>query len=1279
MTTFLWSFEALARLCGRQDPGVKGWAADRVRRLYPKEAGPLMVGLLSDRDGSVAAQAAAYFCAYPDGNIADALLAAFRKSSGVSAGHLAHALVLLKDGRLLDAVRDKYARIPAAAPADFAGVLMSVALLGTEESQRYVEDTLGNLDSFGDFAEAAAGAFFSANLVAGTDIGKLLLFSCHSGVDGYAAALLSEIVSLAGVWCSLEDLAGKGGKGRASKALAGEVEAALALLARTGCEDAGKSLEKLLKKQRFGEIMEEAGRSALAMQQAKRLERGEVAYLRWQEGRDFPSFHCAVLSALRATAAEIPLAHRETAAMIAVIVLSLLAEWRSLIALNPETLDADAAIELFFEDRPEAPQDDAIMDLLAKRADVKSLACEAVRRVGESPFAQANGRLIRFAGRFIDEGLARDLLAVDFDDSGFDDDVAAVVGRLGPRSIPLLRPLFEKNDPAGIPLALSVLENLPTEASVDLILTHWSLLWGEYKEWLLDAVVRIGDKRFIPALKVELKEGERAEGEVFRLLCLINGAADPELKRIEREMELREEREKRLRSAMEKRDMGTLLREPLEIPLKCRSCRNVYHYTVDKVFVVVAVGAEDTVIEDHIACKKCGALDHYEVAAEGMVAVTTRLALLTLDPETAKEDRDEITVVPMKSISAFGKEIPLQDLVDKYEKKLRKDPESPELLIGCANALRQIKRREDAVPFYERAIRNDPLAVEGHVSLGEYAFDKGDLEAAFSYYDKAAEIMDRAHYYRMSADLDQFKEGLLDKLMMVAERLGRGLPHPGDQRPGREEPIPARQKVGRNHPCPCGSGKKYKKCCLLKESGQVPSPAEPGPRKPPAPDPVFRRLRESLSRHIERETSREDFLRATGIFWNTDTREPIALPERASEDKGQFHDWFINDYRTANGKTIIEGFCDRRLNTLSAEERRLAESLMKSHESIYEVQAVREGEGLTIRDVFTGETMDVEEISGSYEAVQWDLLQVRVYRMDGVCRFGGNGQTMPRMRLEALKAYLDNARLAFEADTGRTGWPAFLKENAFLIGRFFDEVVEEPTVLFTEERHRMMPSKAHFTVSDYGRARKLLYGEYDFADEEAIPSGGVRYSWLKRGPSKEWEMGPEGDEKGMVATSSIVHPSGQLTFTVLGTVNLYPDRLTLECMSRERLERGKKRLLDLLRGAVCHRIDDFEDIHVAMERREGKGKALKPLQDEKSRAMLASVMRKYMSAWPDKEIPALGGKTPREAVAIKAGREKVLDLIKDIENSEARKKKAGEPFIDLGPLRRELGIGRDEG
>ena len=37
----------------------------------------------------------------------------------------------------------------------------------------------------------------------------------------------------------------------------------------------------------------------------------------------------------------------------------------------------------------------------------------------------------------------------------------------------------------------------------------------------------------------------------------------------------------------------------------------------------------------------------------------------------------------------------------------------------------------------------------------------------------------------------------------------------GDEVPPRDK-QPKRIKVGRNAPCPCGSGKKYKKCCLLK-------------------------------------------------------------------------------------------------------------------------------------------------------------------------------------------------------------------------------------------------------------------------------------------------------------------------------------------------------------------------------------------------------------------------------------------------------------------------------
>ena len=34
--------------------------------------------------------------------------------------------------------------------------------------------------------------------------------------------------------------------------------------------------------------------------------------------------------------------------------------------------------------------------------------------------------------------------------------------------------------------------------------------------------------------------------------------------------------------------------------------------------------------------------------------------------------------------------------------------------------------------------------------------------------------------------------------------------------PYKETPVKSKPKIGRNDPCPCGSGKKYKNCCMNK-------------------------------------------------------------------------------------------------------------------------------------------------------------------------------------------------------------------------------------------------------------------------------------------------------------------------------------------------------------------------------------------------------------------------------------------------------------------------------
>jgi hypothetical protein len=92
---------------------------------------------------------------------------------------------------------------------------------------------------------------------------------------------------------------------------------------------------------------------------------------------------------------------------------------------------------------------------------------------------------------------------------------------------------------------------------------------------------------------------------------------------------------------------------------------------------------------------------------------------------------------------------------------------------------------------------------------------------------KAAESLDlvREVYRQECADL-MIAGDIEDVEIKFGVRQHRSSPRPQlfegfsiPKIPKTPEPVPApagKKKVGRNDPCPCGSGKKYKKCCLNK-------------------------------------------------------------------------------------------------------------------------------------------------------------------------------------------------------------------------------------------------------------------------------------------------------------------------------------------------------------------------------------------------------------------------------------------------------------------------------
>ena len=175
------------------------------------------------------------------------------------------------------------------------------------------------------------------------------------------------------------------------------------------------------------------------------------------------------------------------------------------------------------------------MDLLAKRADVKSLAQEAVRRVGRFPFAQVNGRIIRFAGRFIDEGLARELLAVDFDGTGSRMMSPRPSAGWAPFPSPSAPPFREERSGRNPPGAEC--PGGPSDGGVGR--SHPGPLAPVMGRVQGMASGRRGRHRGQKVHSLPQDRTEREESKPrakLRLLFLINGAVDPLLERIKREL-----------------------------------------------------------------------------------------------------------------------------------------------------------------------------------------------------------------------------------------------------------------------------------------------------------------------------------------------------------------------------------------------------------------------------------------------------------------------------------------------------------------------------------------------------------------------------------------------------------------------------------------------------------------------------------------------------------------------------------------------------------------------
>jgi len=155
--------------------------------------------------------------------------------------------------------------------------------------------------------------------------------------------------------------------------------------------------------------------------------------------------------------------------------------------------------------------------------------------------------------------------------------------------------------------------------------------------------------------------------------------------------------------------------------------------------------------------------------------------------------------------------------------------------------------------------------------------------------------------------------------------------------------------------------------------------------------------------------------------------------------------------------------------------------------------------------------------------------------------------------------------------------------------------------------------------------------------------------------------------------------------TILGTIFLSNKELRFESTSKERFEKWKNKIKDV---PIEFLKVDFKDFQTMLKERKempiSDNKELKEdkigdIPEEAIRNFALDYWKKYYDDWPHIVIPLLDNKTPSDAIKTKEGRQKVIDLIDDYENSylHMAKNSGGgniQKYFNADELRKRLGL-----
>jgi len=450
------------------------------------------------------------------------------------------------------------------------------------------------------------------------------------------------------------------------------------------------------------------------------------------------------------------------------------------------------------------------------------------------------------------------------------------------------------------------------------------------------------------------------------------------------------------------------------------------------------------------------------------------------------------------------------------------------------------------------------------------------------------------------------------------------------------------KSAGRNDPCPCGSGRKYRDCCGTPEHGGIATATSSSVRES---------LISKLLSFAFQPAFDSDHSIAETIFWGKLLRD--AAPHEVqwlmdSEDANiKYNAWFLFDWDMDGQGTVADLFLENESEHLSLVERQFLSRLAGAHLRLYEVEAVRRGEGVHLLDLWSGGRLFVIERTASDQIVTWDLLGARV-APDGFGDYVFEGglylfpaDAKPPVVSHFRRLHRRHLRKFPDDDTA-----TFFRKHGTVFNHLWLNLVAfpEPPEVVTAEGDALIFCRAVFDTRDVDAVRAAI-----IQHPGIVPGEDGRFAWRENAVEGEREV-------------------GQWVFE--------GQRIVFETTSQERAARGRIWLESLAGDRVRYRATGLETLQQTMDELRRQPLTSIELPTTAETGAVRELYDRQYAAWLDRPDPSLGNRTPRAAAQTKLWRPQLVERLKRLENSAERSAQQGRPPYDFQWIWKELGLQR---